>query len=143
MYRSEYPRPTFVRDNWMNLNGKWEFEIGNTGVFDKVIEVPFCPESELSGIGYKDFMYDLQYRKFVDITAGQLEGSVIINFGAVDYECTLFVNGKKAGYHKGGYISFSFDITEFLTEGKNELIVAVKDDTKHPSIPMQQSAPGA
>ncbi len=136
MYRSEYPRPSFVREGWLNLNGKWEFEIGNDNKFDKVIEVPFCPESELSGIGHKDFMYDLQYRKYVEITSEQLAGSVIINFGAVDYECTLFVNGKKAGYHKGGYISFSFDITEYLTEGENELIVAVKDDTKHPAIPM-------
>ncbi len=136
MYRSEYPRPSFVRDNWANLNGKWDFEIGNEGVFDKVIEVPFCPESRLSGIEYKDFMYDLQYRKNINITAQQLTGSVIINFGAVDYECTLFVNGKKAGYHKGGYISFSFDITEYLTEGENELIVSVYDDTRHPAIPM-------
>ena len=136
MYRSEYPRPSFVRENWLNLNGKWDFEIGNTGVFDKVIEVPFCPESRLSGIEHKDFMYDLQYRRTVEITKEQLTGSVIINFGAVDYECTLFVNGVKAGYHKGGYISFSFDITEYLEEGENELVLAVKDDTKHPAIPM-------
>ena len=136
MYRPEYPRPSFVRDNWINLNGKWDFEIGNGNVFDKVIEVPFCPESRLSGIGHKDFMYDLQYRKVINISENQLEGSVIINFGAVDYECTLFVNGKKAGYHKGGYISFSFDITEYLAEGENELVLSVKDDTKNPAIPM-------
>ncbi len=136
MYRSEYPRPSFVRNDWVNLNGKWDFEIGNDNIFDKVIEVPFCPESKLSGIEHKDFMYDLQYRKTVEITPEQLQGSVIINFGAVDYEATLFVNGKKAGYHKGGYISFSFDITEFLVAGKNELIVSVHDDTRHPAIPM-------
>ncbi len=136
MYRSEYPRPSFVRNNWMNLNGKWDFEIGNSNNFDKVIEVPFCPESRLSGIEHKDFMYDVQYRRKIDITAEQLDGSVIINFGAVDYETTLFVNGKKAGYHKGGYISFSFDITEHLTVGENEIIVSVKDDTRHPAIPM-------
>ena len=136
MFRPEYPRPSFVRENWVNLNGKWDFEIGKDNVFDKVIEVPFCPECRLSGIEHKDFMYDLQYRKTVEITAEQLTGSVIINFGAVDYECTLFVNGKQAGYHKGGYISFAFDITEYLYEGENELIVAVKDDTKNPAIPM-------
>ena len=136
MFRPEYPRPSFVRENWINLNGKWDFEIGKDNVFDKVIEVPFCPECRLSGIEHKDFMYDLQYRKTVGITAEQLTGSVIINFGAVDYECTLFVNGKQAGYHKGGYISFAFDITEYLYEGENELIVAVKDDTKNPAIPM-------
>lgn len=136
MYRPEYPRPSFVRENWINLNGIWDFEIGNDNVFDKVIEVPFCPESALSGIGHKDFMYDLQYRKTVEITAEQLAGSVVINFGAVDYECTLFVNGKNAGYHKGGYISFSFDITEYLVKGENELVLSVKDDTKNPAIPM-------
>jgi len=136
MFRPEYPRPSFVRDNWLNLNGKWEFEIGNTNIFDKVIEVPFCPESRLSGIEHKDFMYDLQYRRLINITAEQLAGSVIINFGAVDYECTLYVNGKNAGHHKGGYISFAFDITQHLTEGENELILSVKDDTKHPAIPM-------
>ncbi|MBR3869709.1 MAG: beta-galactosidase [Clostridia bacterium] len=136
MFRPEYPRPSFARDNWLNLNGKWDFEIGNDNIFDKVIEVPFCPESRLSGIEHKDFMYDLQYRRKINITAEHLAGSVIINFGAVDYECTLFVNDKKAGYHKGGYISFSFDITEYLSVGENEIIVAVKDDTKHPAIPM-------
>ena len=129
MYRSEYPRPSFVRDNWINLNGKWDFEIGNSNIFDKVIEVPFCPESPLSGIGHKDFMNHVQYRRNVIITAEQLKGSVIMNFGAVDYECTLFVNGNKAGTHRGGYISFAFDITEFLKEGENELIVSVFDDT--------------
>lgn len=136
MYRPEYPRPSFVRDNWLNLNGKWDFEIGNNNVFDKQIEVPFCPESDLSGIGFKDFMYDIQYRKVIDVTAEQLKGSVVINFGAVDYECTLFVNGKNAGYHKGGFVSFSFDITDYLEEGKNELIVSVKDDTKNLAIPV-------
>ena len=72
MYRPEYPRPSFVRENWINLNGIWDFEIGNDNVFDKVIEVPFCPESALSGIGHKDFMYDLQYRKTVEITVDKM-----------------------------------------------------------------------
>ena len=136
MYRSEYPRPSFIRDNWINLNGKWDFEIGKENKFDKVIEVPFCPESRLSGIEHKDFMNNVQYRKTENITQEQLSGSVIMNFGAVDYECTLFVNGKNAGVHRGGYISFAFDITEFLVAGENELIVSVWDDTRHPAIPM-------
>lgn len=135
MYRSEYPRPSFVRENWLNLNGKWEFEIGNKNIFDKEIEVPFCPESKLSGIEYKDFMTAVQYRRKIDITAEQLKGRVVINFGAVDYEATLFVNGKKAGYHKGGYISFSFDITDYLTVGENELMLSVKDNAKDITIP--------
>ena len=135
MYRPEYPRPSFVRDNWMNLNGEWDFEIGNNNNFDMKINVPFCPESKLSGIEHTDFLYNVQYRRSVSITSEQLKGRVIINFGAVDYEATLFVNGSKAGYHKGGYASFSFDITEYLNEGDNELILSVKDNAKDISIP--------
>ena len=144
MYRSEYPRPSFVRENWLNLNGQWDFEIADDkdnnylapdAVFDSSIEVPFCPESRLSGIGKTEFMYNVVYRKTVNITSEQLSGSVIINFGAVDYECTLYVNGKKAGYHKGGYVSFSFDITYYLTIGENVLVLDVKDDTRNISIP--------
>lgn len=135
MYRSEYPRPSFVRDNWLNLNGKWDFEIGNDNVFDMQIEVPFCPESKLSGIGHTDYLYNVQYRRTIEINAEQLKGRVVIHFGAVDYEATLFVGGKKAGYHKGGFVSFSFDITDYLTEGENELILSVKDDAKDITIP--------
>ena len=144
MYRCEYPRPSFVRDNWLNLNGKWDFEIADckdkdylskNTQFDNIIEVPFCPESKLSGIGNTDFMYNLWYRKTVNITSEQLDGCVLINFGAVDYECTLYVNGTKAGYHKGGYASFSFDITEYLTQGENTLLLYVKDDSKDITIP--------
>ena len=144
MYRSEYPRPSFMRENWLNLNGKWDFEIADgkdkdylceETQYDSKIEVPFCPESKLSGIGNTDFMYNLWYKRTVDITKEQLNGCVIINFGAVDYECTLYVNGKKAGYHKGGYVSFSFDITEYLTVGENVLHLQVKDDSKDISIP--------
>ena len=135
MYRAEYPRPSFVRENWMNLNGKWAFEIGNDNIFDKEIEVPFCPESKLSGIEHKDFMSAVQYKKTVSITEDQLQGRVVINFGAVDYETTLYVNSKKAGYHKGGYISFAFDITDYLVAGENELMVSVKDDTKSSVVP--------
>lgn len=135
MYRSEYPRPSFIRENWFNLNGKWDFEIGNNNIFDMQIEVPFCPESKLSGIEHKDFLYNVQYRRKVGITAEQLCGRVIINFGAVDYEAELFVNGNHAGYHKGGFISFSFDITDLLVEGENELLLSVKDDAKDITIP--------
>lgn len=136
MFRPEYPRPSFVRENWLNLNGKWEFEIGDNNVFDKEIEVPFCPESKLSGIEHKDFMYSVWYRRTVEITEEQLRGRVIINFGAVDYEAILYVNGKKAGYHKGGYISFSFDITDYLAVGENVITLNAKDDTRNPAIPM-------
>ncbi|MBQ8209490.1 MAG: beta-galactosidase [Clostridia bacterium] len=139
MYRNVYPRPSFVRENWLNLNGQWDFEITDGKdkdylapdvQLDSKIEVPFCPESKLSGIGNRDFMKNVWYRRTVDVSADQLQGSVVINFGAVDYECTLYVNGKKAGYHKGGYVSFSFDITEYLAEGENVLLLGVYDDTR-------------
>lgn len=135
MFRPEYPRPSFVRENWLNLNGKWDFEFGDENKFDKTIEVPFCPESKLSGIEHKDFLYLVQYRRKVEITPEQLTGRVLIHFGAVDYKATLYVNGQKAGYHKGGYISFSFDITEYLTAGENELVLNVADDAQDISIP--------
>ncbi len=142
MFRPEYPRPSFIRDAWRNLNGKWDFEIDkkkdylNTETqFDSQIEVPFCPESELSGIGHKDFMTSVWYRKIIKISAEELTGRVLIHFGAVDYEATLFVNGKKAGSHKGGYISFTFDITDYLTDGENVLVLHAIDDTKNLTYP--------
>ena len=105
MYRPEYPRPHFVRGNWLNLNGKWAFTIGD-GDFDSVIEVPFCPESKLSGVEHTDFMSRVKYRRSVDVTAEQLAGTVLLHFGAVDYYAEVFVNGASAGRHQGGYSSF-------------------------------------
>lgn len=142
MYRPEYPRPSFVRENWRNLNGQWDFEIddkknylADETAYAAKIEVPFCPESKLSGIEHKDFMTSVWYRRTVTMTAEELAGRVLLHFGAVDYEAILYVNGKKAGTHKGGYISFSFDITEYLHEGENTLVLNAKDDTKSLEIP--------
>ena len=150
--RCEHPDPQFERANWLNLNGEWDFEFdfGNSkkdaGIIDKKewekkIIVPFCPESKLSGIQYTDFIPAVWYRKNVSITAEQLEGRVILHFGAVDYETKLYVNGKKAGYHKGGYSSFKFDITEFLSEGENTIIVNAVDDTRDPLVPRGKQCP--
>ena len=142
MYRPEYPRPSFVRENWRNLNGQWDFEIddkknylADETAYDKKIEVPFCPESKLSGIEHKDFMTSVWYRRTVTMTAEELAGRVLLHFGAVDYEAILYVNGTKAGTHKGGYISFSFDITEYLHEDENTLVLNAKDNTKSLEIP--------
>ena len=150
--RCEHPDPQFERANWLNLNGEWDFEFdfGNSkkdaGIIDKKdwekkIVVPFCPESKLSGSQYTDFIPAVWYRKNVNITAEQLEGRVILHFGAVDYETKLYVNGKKAGYHKGGYSSFKFDITEFLSEGENTIIVNAVDDTRDPLVPRGKQCP--
>lgn len=144
--RHEHPDPQFERANWLNLNGEWDFEFdfGNSkyesGILDRAdwenkIIVPFCPESKLSGIEHTDFIPAVWYRKTVNVTAEQLKGRVLLHFGAVDYETKLYVNGKKAGYHKGGYASFKFDITEYLTEGENTIIVNAVDDVRNPLVP--------
>ncbi len=144
--RCEFPNPQFERKNWLCLNGQWDFEFdfGNSkkdqGIlekekWEKEITVPFCPESELSGINYKDFIPAVWYRKTVSVDASQLSGRVFICFGAVDYFTVLYVNGKKAGTHKGGYTSFRFDITEFLNEGENTVIVNAVDDVRSPLVP--------
>lgn len=144
--RSEHPDPQFQRKNWLNLNGEWDFEFdfGNSGLragvlekdeWSRKINVPFCPESKLSGIEYTDFIAAVWYRKSVTVTEAQLEGRVLIHFGAVDYETYLYVNGEEAGYHKGGYTSFTFDITEFLTAGENVVAVNARDDVRDPLVP--------
>ncbi len=145
--RAEHPKPQFFRENWMNLNGNWEFEIdqGNSGEarglhlpnaqYSREIIVPFCPESKCSGVEFIDFMPSVWYKRRVLITKEQLCGRVAIHFGAVDYECILFVNGEKAGSHKGGYISFSFDITHLLHEGDNVITVHALDDTRSSVVP--------
>lgn len=141
MPRPEYPQPQMRRDNWMNLNGEWDFafDFGNSGIerklyektqLDQKITVPFCPESELSGIGYKDFMNAVWYHRSVVLTKKQLAGRVFLHFGAVDYECHVWINGQKAGEHRGGYTSFRFDITNLATEGENHLSVYAKDDVR-------------
>lgn len=134
MYRSEYPRPHFVRGDWQNLNGKWDFAIGD-GDFDMQIEVPFCPESKLSGIEHRDFMYRVKYRRTVDVPAEKLAGTVLLRFGAVDYTATVYVNGTEAGSHSGGYTPFCVDITPYLNEGDNELTVIADDDTRNRDYP--------
>ena len=139
--RIEHPNPQMERETWMNLNGPWDFkfDFGASGIDRKYYEatdwnmkiiVPFCPESVLSGIHYTDFMPAVWYRKTVNLCSEQLRGRTILHFGAVDYECIIWVNGKKAGEHKGGYTSFCLDITAFVHPGKNEIVVYARDDNR-------------
>jgi len=132
--RPEYPRPQMVRDRWINLNGEWEFEMdhGKSGrqrklhTADKLngkIIVPFCPESSLSGVAYKDFMASVWYRRQFRIPAEWQGQRVLLHFGAVDYDAEVWINGVSAGRHKGGYSSFKFDITEHLLAGDNTVTV--------------------
>lgn len=144
--RSEYPRPQMVRDEWMCLNGKWQFEMdfGNSGIERQLyaeknlsgeIIVPFCPESELSGVGYTDFIPAVWYKKTIILPDKWNEKRVILHFGAVDYETVVWVNGIEAGRHKGGYINFSFDITKLLKDGENDIVVNAVDDLRSQKQP--------
>ena len=135
--RSEYPRPQFVRDSYINLNGEWEFEFdfGVSGKarkmyeadaeFTKKITVPFCPESELSGICYKDFMNSVWYRRKFNLTKG--EGRTLLHFEACDYETTVWVNGIEFPTHIGGYTGFVCDITKAVVDGENTVVVNAVD----------------
>jgi len=140
MPRTDYPSPMWMRNEWYCLNGEWDFEFdfgvsGEAremyldGEFSRVINVPFCPESELSGIKYIDFMPAVWYRKTVNIECPD-DRRAILHFGAVDYESKVWVNGKLCGTHRGGYGAFEYDITDALCKGDNTIVVMAKDDNR-------------
>jgi beta-galactosidase/beta-glucuronidase len=121
----EYPRPHLIRsNNWMNLNGLWQYSIlpkaqeTIPSSYAGKILVPFAVESALSGVGKtvgKDSV--LWYERSVTIPSSFRKGSILLHFGAVDWQCDVYVNGKKAGTHQGGYDPFSFDITQLANKG--------------------------
>lgn len=131
----EYPRPQMTRPEWFNLNGEWEYVIlpKNAPVpksFDGKILVPYAVESVLSGV-QKPLLPDqcLWYRRTISCPNTRDSSRVLLHFGAVDYECTVWVNEKYVGAHRGGYLPFTFDITDTLNDGENELLVSVWDPT--------------
>ncbi len=138
--RAEYPRPQLVRDNYLCLNGKWMFEIdhGKSGRARKLneaetlsgeITVPFCPESKLSGVEYKDFMACVWYKREVEIE--KTEGMrYLLHIGACDYSCEVYVNGKSCGIHFGGSSPVDHDVTDKLVSGKNIITVCAEDDQR-------------
>lgn len=139
--RPEYPRPQFVRRDWMNLNGEWAFEMDHgcsgrkrglveQGTLSSRIVVPFCPESELSGVNYKDFIRCVWYKRSFTLPQSAAGKRVHLNFGAVDYRCEIWVNGKSVGKHEGGYSSFSLDITDALLPDENLITVCAEDDVR-------------
>ena len=143
--RPEHPNPQWQRANWENLNGTWMFEIDNSKsgeerglqkaeTLSRTITLPFCPESELSGIGEKDFMYCVWYKKIISFTEEDLAGNrVIFHIGAADFETKLWVNGTRVGFpHVGGGGAFEYDITAQLTTGDNIITIACYDDTRAP-----------
>ena len=133
MKRIEHPNPQFMRDSYICLNGKWEFEMGNTEskLNDKLsgeIEVPFCVESKLSGIGYTDFINNCAYSKVINVTSEDMKGRLVLHIGACDYLSTVYLNGKKIKEHKGGYTPFEVDLIPYAVEGENRITITVFDD---------------
>lgn len=132
----EYPRPQMVRDSFLNLNGIFDYAIVPKETewvtdFDGEILVPFAVESLLSGVE-KPLSPEsrLWYRKRFTLPQDMLGKRILLHFGAVDWQCTVYVNHQLAGRHTGGYCSFCFDITDLLQDGENELVVSVFDPTE-------------
>lgn len=139
----EYPRPSMKRQDWMNLNGIWQYfkrsainydYESRTSAFSKAILVPFPVESALSGIMDKNYSSNRRathmYRRTFTLPEAFSGKNVLLHFGAVDWRCYVYVNGQLAGTHDGGSVPFCFDITSLLKEGtEQELQVAVWDPT--------------
>jgi len=144
-YVKDYPRPQFVRANWENLNGTWDFAFddANKGEREKwyeefkgelKIEVPFTYETKLSGIQDESRHYNIWYHRTIKVDGNKLnQNDYILHFEGSDFVTKLWVNGQYAGSHRGGYARFSFDITALVKDGDNELVVKVED-----SFDMQQ-----
>ena len=136
----EYPRPQMVRAQWQNLNGLWQYAVTESpeqpAVWQGGIRVPFAPESALSGVEKPVLPgQTLWYFRTFSINGYDAAKRTLLHFGAVDYACTVFVNGREAGGHTGGYCPFTLDITSFVRAAENELTVAVTDDTDKGDAP--------
>ncbi len=131
----EYPRPILKRDNWLNMNGLWDFAMTERGAarpseYTRKILVPFPVESSLSGIMEEvGAGKEVWYRRTFNIKPFWEGERILLHFGAVDWQTEVWINGIKIGSHEGGYDPFSFEVTPFLKEGEQEIVVKVWDPT--------------
>ena len=137
-YIKDYPRPQFIREDWENLNGKWNFAFddNNEGESKKyymnfpvkdTINVPFTYETNLSGINDESIHYIVWYNKKINIAKNKLKEKIILHFEGSDYITKVWVNGNYIGVNEGGYSRFSFEIEKFIKEGENDITVRVQD----------------
>src|SRR5690606_16228128 len=146
--RPEYPRPQFVRDKWLNLNGPWEFAFDDDDVgesqewykrpdapFDRTIIVPFAYQSSLSGIGSKEVHEVVWYRRAFELPEEGRPVRWLLHFGAVDYAAKVWVNGYYIGSHEGGHTPFTFDVTQWVRPGQNTVVVRAEDDMNDLELP--------
>jgi len=130
-----YPRPQLKRDRWVNLNGLWDYAITRDSApqparMDGKILVPYPVESKLSRVARKVGPDDcIWYRRSFTVPQDWAGDNVMLNFGAVDFSATIWVNGVVVGWHKGGFDTFGLDISNYLKPGQNELVVQVTDPT--------------
>ena len=147
--RPEYPRPQFVRPDWLCLNGEWEFESdnGDSGYARNLVSshladriaVPFCPESPLSGVENTDFMLAVWYRRTVQVPEEWRGRHVLLHFGAVDYDATVWVDGQEVIRHRGGFTPFSVDLKTVTGGDMFTVVVRARDDWKTPKARGKQS----
>jgi beta-galactosidase/beta-glucuronidase len=137
--KPEHPRPQSVRRDWLNLNGEWQFEIdrGDSGLerglrtrelSDRIV-VPFAPESAASGIEDTDFLHAVWYRRTVEIPSDWSGRDVLLHFGAVDHDTTVWVNDVELARHRGGFSSFTVPLAGVVAGGETAMIVVRARDT--------------
>lgn len=137
--RPEHPRPDFVRDTFLNLNGLWQFAFDDEDrglaqgwfapghLLPRQIVVPFAYQTPASGVGTEETHPILWYRRSFAVPPEMAGKRLLLRFGAVDYACRVFVNGQQAGEHRGGYTPFALDITHLVRDGENDLCLRVED----------------
>lgn len=137
--KAAYPRPDFIRESWLSLDGDWEFSLPEQpdssfphGYIDTPLPqktlVPSCCNSKASGQNCSGYHESVHYARSLHITKEQLVGEILLHFGAVDYMCDIWINSVHVGCHRGGHTQFSFAISSFLHAGENRIFVAVTDD---------------